>query len=112
MSMALINRGNKETEAPEARHSADVSRDVNRSSSTLVSKTIEDKKWAGSERKNIKVAPPVLDLIKTMCNMTDKDKPESKAYGLVSTAVEEYLKNHFTEREQEIIRNSIEIKYR
>ncbi len=108
MLMGLINRGNKETESPEALHSADVSRDT----SSLNPKTTETKKWTGAERKNIKVAPPVLDLIKTMCNMTDKNKPESKAYGLVSTAVNEYLKNHFTEREQKIIRNSIEIKCR
>lgn len=37
---------------------------------------------------NVKVDPPVLNLIKVMCNMADKEKRESKAYGLVKTAVE------------------------
>lgn len=101
--MALIRRDNVEEETPKAVHSADTRRDIKKKT---------EKQWSGTERKNVKVDPPVLDLIKVMCNMTDKTKSESKAYGLVKTAVEEYLVTHFTEREQEIIKNSVEIKYK
>lgn len=93
--MALINRNVQET--PKAKYSADTTRETS-------------KEWKSFERKNLKVNPPVLDLVKIMCSMISEDKPESKTYALAEKAINEYLANHFSEREQEFIKDSIQTK--
>jgi hypothetical protein len=60
----------------------------------------EKKKLAANDRKNIKVSPESFDLIKTISTMKSY-----KNYEFIDIAVESYIKNNLTEREQRILRN-------
>lgn len=59
----------------------------------------------GNNRKNIKVSPETLDLIKTVSTMQSK-----KNYQLVDEAIEFYIANTMTEREQRILKNLKNVK--
>lgn len=58
------------------------------------------KKLSPAERKNIKVSPESFDLIKTIATMKSY-----KNYEFIDIAVESYIKNNLTEREQRILKN-------
>lgn len=60
----------------------------------------EKKKLSANDRKNIKVSPESFDLIKTISTMKSY-----KNYEFIDIAVESYIKNNLTEREQRILRN-------
>lgn len=57
-------------------------------------------KLTSQERKNIKVSPETLNLIKAICTMQSK-----KNYEFVDEAVQYYIKNSMSDREQRILKN-------
>lgn len=58
------------------------------------------KKISAADRKNIKVSPQTFDLIKTIATMKSY-----KNYEFIDVALESYIKNNLTEREQRILKN-------
>ncbi|EON3039090.1 hypothetical protein ACNG34_002673 [Enterococcus faecium] len=61
---------------------------------------LKTKKLGSANRKNIKVSPNSFNLIKAICTMKSY-----KNYEFIDIAVEEYIRNNMTEREQRILRN-------
>ena len=90
---SLINR--KIPQGATANKEADPRRKV-----TIQEKS--SKKILASERKNIKVSPSTFDLIKTISTMKSY-----KNYEFIDKAVESYIQNNLTEREQRILKNLI-----
>ncbi|EGG52282.1 hypothetical protein HMPREF9520_02999 [Enterococcus faecalis TX1467] len=90
---SLINR--KIPQGATANKEADTKRKV-----TIQKKS--SKKILASERKNIKVSPSTFDLIKTISTMKSY-----KNYEFIDKAVESYIQNNLTEREQRILKNLI-----
>ncbi len=83
--MALLKRDNNIQ--PKIKNTADVSRDL----------TIK-KEYKATERKTIKVDPPVYDLIKSMSIVTD-----TKMYDLVKQMCDVYLDNNVSQRQKETV---------
>jgi hypothetical protein len=90
--MALIDR--KIPKGAVANQEADTDRTVD-----IPQKKVR-KKLSPVERKNIKVSPETFDLIKTIATMKSY-----KNYEFIDIAVESYIKNNLTEREQRILKN-------
>ncbi|MGM0241279.1 hypothetical protein [Enterococcus sp. AZ103] len=88
--MALIDR--KVPKSVIVENEADTTRNAE--------KEIIKKGKIGSTRKNIKVSPSTLNLIKAVCTMKSM-----KNYELVDEAIEYYIKNTMSEREQRILKN-------
>lgn len=85
MKMALIKRNSNEEVV--IKNKADVSR------------TLEiSKNYRSSDRKTLKVDPPVYDLVKTISYVTD-----IKMYDLVRIMANSYLKDEVPDSQKEII---------
>lgn len=89
--MALIDR--KVPKTAKTQNEADTNRDTN-------IEVVKREKLTVQERKNIKVSPETLNLIKAICTMKSL-----KMYEFVDESVEFYIKNSMTEREQRILKN-------
>ena len=63
-------------------------------------KIVKRDKLTVQERKNIKVSPETWNLIKAICTMKSM-----KNYEFVDEAVELYIKNNMSDREQRILKN-------
>lgn len=91
--MGLIDRNIPKT--AEAKHQANTTRKTNES-------ILKPTKLGSTERKNIKVSPNSFKLIKAICTMRSY-----KNYEFIDVALEEYIKNNMSEREQRILKNLI-----
>lgn len=89
--MALIDR--KVPKQPTLDNQADTNRKTE-------IKIPRREKLTVNERKNIKVSPETLNLIKTICTMKSM-----KNYEFVDEAVEFYIKENMTDREQRMLKN-------
>jgi len=86
--MALIDRPEKK--APTVKESASVDRDL----------ILKKKTLSAVERKNIKVSPESLELIKTLSLMQSV-----KHYEMVDELLEHYINTKMTDREKRMIKN-------
>ncbi|MFS7424515.1 hypothetical protein AB6878_17065 [Carnobacterium maltaromaticum] len=88
--MALIDRPAKDT--PKVNDSADTNREI------LPKKV----KLSASERKNVKVSPETLEIIKTLSLMQSV-----KHYEFIDTAINFYIEEKLTDREKRMLKNII-----
>ncbi|KAL3946978.1 DNA segregation protein PrgO [Lentilactobacillus hilgardii] len=91
--MALIKKDNNQQ--VKIKHTANVDRNLT-----------PNKKFKSSNRRTLKVDPPVYQLIKSLAYITDK-----KMYDLVREMANAYLENNINDRQREnVLRNIDDIE--